>query len=125
MRRLPAAVLAAFLCAAQLLAAGKQVSTGSGGAVAAEEETAARVGIDILKKGGNATDAAVAVAFALAVTWPEAGNIGGGGFWISRDPRGRVTVLDFREVAPRHARPDLFFAAPGKPTPSSTEGPLA
>ena len=77
-------------------------------------------------KGGNATDAAVAVAFALAVTWPEAGNLGGGGFWISRDARGNVLAVDFREMAPRAARRDLYTAprAGGAP-PSSTEGPLA
>jgi gamma-glutamyltranspeptidase/glutathione hydrolase len=102
------------------------VERGTGGGVAAAEETAARVGTEILKKGGNAADAAVAVAFALAVTWPEAGNIGGGGFWISRDPRGRTLVVDFREVAPRAARRDLFLKpGPGGKTPSSTEGPLA
>jgi gamma-glutamyltranspeptidase/glutathione hydrolase len=94
--------------------------------VAAEEENAARVGIEILKKGGNATDAAVAMAFALAVTWPEAGNIGGGGFWISRDASGKVLVLDFRETAPRAARHDLFTrAGPGGKAPSPRTGPLA
>ena len=100
---------------------------GSGGAVAAAEENAARVGIQILQDGGNAGDAAVAVAFALAVTWPEAGNIGGGGFWISRDAKGTVTPIDFREMAPRTARRDLYTVAPrgGGPIPSSTEGPLA
>jgi gamma-glutamyltranspeptidase/glutathione hydrolase len=102
-----------------------QASLGSGGAVAAEEAIAAGVGIEILGKGGNAADAAVAVAFALAVTWPEAGNIGGGGFWISRDAKGRVLTVDFREMAPRLARRDLFLAAPGAQAPSSTEGPLA
>lgn len=106
-------------------AAGR-VARGRGGAVAAAEETAARVGIEILGRDGNAADAAVAVAFALAVTWPEAGNLGGGGFWISRDARGRVLVLDFREVAPRLARRDLFTrAGPSGKLPSSTEGPLA
>jgi gamma-glutamyltranspeptidase/glutathione hydrolase len=100
---------------------------GRGGAVAAEEGTAANVGIEILRKGGNATDAAVAVAFALAVTWPEAGNIGGGGFWISRDANGRASVIDFRERAPRAARRDMFAkpAKPGAAIPSSTDGPLA
>ena len=101
-------------------------SRGSGGAVSAAEENAARVGIRILERGGNASDAAVAVAFALAVTWPEAGNIGGGGFWISRDAKGGITAIDFRETAPRAARRDLFMAprAGGTP-PSSEEGPLA
>ena len=103
-----------------------QVARGKGGAVAATEENAAKAGIEILKKGGNAADAAVAVAFALAVTWPEAGNIGGGGFWISRDAKGKTLVVDFREVAPRGARRDLFTRPDrtGEP-PSSTEGPLA
>jgi gamma-glutamyltranspeptidase/glutathione hydrolase len=124
MRRLAGFVLVLF--AAKAFAAGPQVSTGRGGAVAAAEETAAGVGIEILKKGGNAADAAVAVAFALAVTWPEAGNIGGGGFWVSRDARGRVVVVDFREMAPRNARRDLYIR-PGKNgvVPSSTEGVLA
>lgn len=85
-----------------------RIAHGRGGAVAAEEPTAARAGIEILKKGGNATDAAVAVAFALAVTWPEAGNVGGGGFWISRDAAGHALVIDFRETAPRDARRDMF-----------------
>jgi gamma-glutamyltranspeptidase/glutathione hydrolase len=95
--------------------------------VAAEEETAARVGVEILRRGGNATDAAVAVAFALSVTWPEAGNIAGGGFWISRDAGGRVRTIDFRERAPRAARRDMFLrpAKAGQAPPSSTEGPLA
>jgi len=120
---------AAFLllfAVAPLCAAAPQVAHGRGGAVASAEENAARAGIEILKKGGNATDAAVAVAFALAVTWPEAGNIGGGGFWISRDQRGRVLVVDYREVAPRAARRDLF-TRPGRggTVLSSTEGPLA
>ena len=107
-------------------AAAQQIARGTGGAVAAAEENAARVGIAILNKGGNATDAAVAVAFALAVTWPEGGNIGGGGFWTSRDAAGKVVVVDFRETAPRGARRDLFTKAgrDGKP-PSSTSGPLA
>jgi gamma-glutamyltranspeptidase/glutathione hydrolase len=125
MKRLFSFVLV-LLFAVAAFAAGPQVSNGRGGAVAAAEETAARVGIDILKKGGNAADAAVAVAFALAVTWPEAGNIGGGGFWVSRDARGRVVVVDFREMAPRNARRDLYLR-PDKNgvVPSSTEGALS
>jgi len=106
--------------------AAAQVAFGRGGAVAAAEENAAKAGIDILRRGGNAADAAVAVAFALAVTWPEAGNIGGGGFWISRNAKGRTVVVDFRETAPRTARPDLFVKpGPGGEPPSSTEGPFA
>jgi len=124
-RRL-AAVLFAFVAAAALGGIDlPQASLGTGGGVAAEEPTAAEVGVEILRRGGNAADAAVAVAFALAVTWPEAGNVGGGGFWISRDARGRSTVVDFREIAPRAARRDLFFANGKTTAPSSTEGPLA
>ena len=121
-------VLALFAQAALAAAplAAQQSARGSGGAAAAEEQIAAQVGTQILKHGGNAADAAVAVAFALAVTWPEAGNLGGGGFWISRDSTGRVLVIDFREVAPRDARPDLFVRprSDGR-VPSSTQGPLA
>ncbi len=124
MKRL-AALLLVFASAALSAADLPQVSLGTGGAVAAEEAIAAGVGIEILSRGGNAADAAVAVAFALAVTWPEAGNIGGGGFWISRDAKGRVLTVDFREIAPRAARRDLFMAVPGAPAPSSTDGPLA
>jgi len=123
-RRLAALLLA--LASAALGAADlPQASLGTGGGVAAEEPTAAEVGVEILRRGGNAADAAVGVALALAVTWPEAGNIGGGGFWISRDAKGRTLVVDFREVAPRAARRDLFYASGSAPPASSTEGPLA
>jgi len=122
----PVALLLLVALALPGAADGAQVSRGTGGAVAAAEENAARAGVEILRRGGNAADAAVAVAFALAVTWPEAGNIGGGGFWISRDRRGRVMTVDFREVAPRAARRDLFTRPRKDGTvPSSTEGPFA
>jgi gamma-glutamyltranspeptidase / glutathione hydrolase len=126
-RRL-AALLLVLAAAASAAAPLPQASLGSGGGVAAEEGTAAEVGIQILRQGGNAADAAVAVAFALAVTWPEAGNVGGGGFWISRDPKGRVFVFDFRETAPRAATRDLYLASSVRnpaPAASATEGPLA
>ncbi len=127
MKRRLAAALALLLWAAIAAAApAPQSARGAGGAVAAAEENAARVGIAILEGGGNAADAAVAVAFALAVTWPEAGNLGGGGFWTSRDAKGNVLTLDFREMAPRSARRDLYTAGKaGSPPPSSLEGPLA
>jgi gamma-glutamyltranspeptidase / glutathione hydrolase len=119
-------VLVLIALAPVLSAQDQRAGRGFGGAVAAEEETAARVGIDILKKGGTATDAAVATAFALAVTWPEAGNLGGGGFWLSREAKGRTFVVDYRETAPRNARRDLYTRpGPGGAPPSSTEGPLA
>ncbi len=126
MRRTAVALFLLLFVAVPAFAGSAQVAHGKGGAVAAAEEHAAKVGIQILRRGGNAADAAVAVAFALAVTWPEAGNIGGGGFWVSRDARGRTLAVDFRETAPRAARRDLFTRprSNGEP-PSSTEGPLA
>ena len=105
MKRSLAALLIALAAAALHAADPPQASLGTGGGVAAEEGTAAGVGVEILRQGGNAADAAVAVAFALAVTWPEAGNIGGGGFWISRDAKGRVLAVDFRETAPARRPP--------------------
>jgi gamma-glutamyltranspeptidase/glutathione hydrolase len=75
---------------------------------------AAEVGVDILKRGGNAVDAAVAAGFALAVTWPEAGNIGGGGFMMVAAPGKDVTCIEYRETAPKAAPVDLF--ADGKVT---------
>lgn len=125
-RRLAAAIVLGLWAAMAAAAPAPRSARGAGGAVAAAEENAARVGIRILEGGGNATDAAVAVAFALAVTWPEAGNLGGGGFWASRDAKGAVLTIDFREMAPRAARRDLYIQekAGGSP-PSSLEGPLA
>jgi gamma-glutamyltranspeptidase/glutathione hydrolase len=74
---------------------------------------AAKVGLDILKKGGNAVDAAVAVQFALAVTFPEAGNIGGGGFMVYRSAKGEANTLDFREKAPAAASPNMYLDSAG------------
>ena len=71
--------------------------------VIAQEPFAADVGVAVLKSGGNAIDAAVAVGFALAVSHPEAGNIGGGGFMVIRTANGKVRALDYRETAPAHA----------------------
>ncbi|MCS7269924.1 MAG: gamma-glutamyltransferase [Gemmataceae bacterium] len=78
------------------------------GAVACVSPAAAEVGRAILQRGGNAVDAAVAVAFALAVSWPEAGNIGGGGFMLVAPPGQAVTCFEFRETAPRAASVDLL-----------------
>ena len=74
---------------------------------------AAQVGLNILKKGGNAVDAAVAVQFALAVTFPEAGNIGGGGFMIYRSAQGETNTLDFREKAPASASQNMYLDSAG------------
>lgn len=78
---------------------------------------AARVGLNILKKGGNAVDAAVAVQFALAVTLPEAGNIGGGGFMVYRSAKGKANTLDFREKAPGMANQDMYLDSAGNVVP--------
>lgn len=80
------------------------------GMVAAQEAVAAQVGLDILKAGGNAIDAGVAVAFALAVTLPRAGNLGGGGFMIVHDAEtGETKAIDYREMAPATAHRDMFL----------------
>ncbi|HVW97884.1 MAG TPA: gamma-glutamyltransferase [Mucilaginibacter sp.] len=87
------------------------------GMVVCATPEAAKVGVDILKKGGNAVDAAVAVQFALAVTHPEAGNIGGGGFMVYRSARGKAKTLDFREKAPAAAHPDMYLDNAGNVIP--------
>ncbi|RKJ96218.1 gamma-glutamyltransferase [Alicycliphilus denitrificans] len=85
------------------------------GMVASEQEMASRIGLNILKAGGNAVDAAVAMGFALAVALPNAGNVGGGGFMMVHDARtGRSVALDFREVAPSRATRDMYLDAQGK-----------
>jgi len=78
------------------------------GMVVSASEIASRVGMEVLREGGNAIDAAIATGFALAVTHPTAGNIGGGGFMVVRFPDGRVTAFDFREKAPVAAHPEMF-----------------
>jgi len=99
---------------------------GRNGMVASAHPDASRVGVEILKAGGNAVDAAVAVQFALAVVYPGAGNIGGGGFMVYRDRSGRAYTLDFREKAPLKAHKDMYLDAAGNPVPNlSTLGHLA
>lgn len=83
------------------------------GMVASVDAMATQVGVEILRQGGNAVDAAVAVGFALAVTHPQAGNLGGGGFMLLRTASGRVTAIDFREMAPGHASRDMFLDKQG------------
>jgi gamma-glutamyltranspeptidase/glutathione hydrolase len=82
--------------------------TSKGGVVVCVSPPAAEVGLAVLKKGGNAVDAAVATAFAMAVTWPEAGNIGGGGFMMVAAPGQEPTCFEYRETAPAAAKVDLF-----------------
>src|SRR5271169_1003006 len=77
--------------------------------VASVSEIASGIGAEVMKKGGNAIDATVAVAFALQVVWPEAGNIGGGGFLMYRTASGKVEVVDYRERAPLASVPTMYL----------------
>lgn len=87
----------------------------TGGMVASEHRLASQIGARILEQGGNATDAAVAMGFALAVVLPNAGNLGGGGFMLVHEAaQARTVALDFRETAPASARPNLFLDAQGQ-----------
>ena len=96
------------------------------GAVVSAHPIATKIGVDILKKGGNAIDAAIAVKFALAVVYPNAGNLGGGGFMVYRSSKGEVASLDFREKAPFAAYKDMYLDKDGNPiTDLSLYGRLA
>ena len=96
------------------------------GMVVTAEKLASQVGADVLKKGGNAFDAAVAVGYALAVVWPEAGNIGGGGFMTLRTADGKTNFIDFRERAPKAASANMYLDAQGNVVKgASTDGYLA
>jgi gamma-glutamyltranspeptidase/glutathione hydrolase len=85
------------------------------GMVVSARLEASQVGVDILKKGGNAVDAAVAVQFALAVVYPNAGNLGGGGFMVYRSAKGETNSLDFREKAPAAASRNMYLDSLGQP----------
>jgi len=111
MRIVPFKYLA--LAAAILSSSSVYAATLEGGAVAAPDQYGAQVAADILKKGGNAVDAAVATAFTLAVTYPEAGNIGGGGF-MTLFVDGKAYFLDYREVAPKAATRNMYLDDKGE-----------
>ncbi|HNH82933.1 MAG TPA: gamma-glutamyltransferase [Acidobacteriota bacterium] len=81
---------------------------------------ASQIGVDILKRGGNAVDAAIAMAFGLQVTYPSAGNIGGGGFMLIRMADGRTTAIDFRETAPAAATPEVYLDKSGNVIPEAS-----
>lgn len=106
-------------------AADEPAVTGRQGMVASTDELASQVGVDVMKAGGNAVDAAIAVQFALAVVNPEAGNIGGGGFMVVRMADGSAAALDFREKAPGAATRDMFLDTDGNVTDRSVVGHLA
>src|SRR6185436_17990694 len=91
------------------LAASREPVRARHGIVASINEVASRVGVDIMKRGGNAVDAAIAVAFALEVTHPAAGNLGGGGFMMIRLKNGKSTAIDYREMAPAAATRNVYL----------------
>ena len=115
-----------FSSPASLLLAQRAPFEAPKGVVVSASLTASEVGADILRRGGNAVDAAVATGLALTVTYPRAGNIGGGGFLVLRLEDGRTTAIDFRERAPAAATADMYLDASGQVVPGrSTLGHLA
>ena len=107
------------------LPAGVRATRGEHAMVVSNSRLASDAGVEILKAGGNAVDAAVATGFALAVTYPAAGNIGGGGFMNIRMADGRSVAIDYREVAPLAATRNMYLDASGKLTDRSIRGYLA
>jgi len=109
--------LTLFLCLTLTLPAfaqdGRTPLRAKNGIVASASDIASQVGVDILKQGGNAVDASIATAFALAVTWPTAGNIGGGGFLVYHGEDGHATTFDFREKAPLAATERMYLGLDG------------
>ena len=101
---------------------GAQAPSAPHGMVVSNCALATKAGVEILEAGGNAVDAAVAVGFALAVAYPEAGNIGGGGYSVIRMADGRSAAIDYREMAPASASRNMFVGADGKVTDQSLEG---
>ncbi len=87
---------------------GRDIESQHGMVVSAHPESS-RIGVSVLQRGGNAVDAAVATGFALAVCYPEAGNIGGGGFMVIRTNDGAIDVIDYREKAPLKASRDMYL----------------
>src|SRR5437870_180781 len=123
-RRIAATLLSIVLTTLSLLppasithmvaAASREPVRARHGIVASTNELASKVGVDIMKRGGNAVDAAIAVSFALAVTHPAAGNLGGGGFMMIRLKDGRTTAIDYREMAPAGATRNIYLDKNGK-----------
>lgn len=125
MPRLAVFALAAALLAAPV-AASASTASGAHGAVATDQHLATDVGLEILRTGGNAVDAAVAIGYTLAVTYPSAGNIGGGGFMLIHMADGTSRFIDFRETAPAAASATMYLDPAGHVIPErSTVGALA
>ena len=101
-------------------AASRAPARGKHGMVASVSEIASQIGVDIMKRGGNAVDAAVAVGLALAVVWPEAGNLGGGGFMMIRMADGKAVAIDYREMAPAAAHRNIYLDKQGNYIPDSS-----
>ena len=119
-------ILFSLLFNLEIIYSSKSPVIGKKGMVVTSQKIASEIGMDILKKGGNAVDAAVAVGYALAVVFPSAGNIGGGGFMVIRMNDGTETTMDFREMAPNKAHPNMFLDEKGDVIPNlSTIGYLS
>src|SRR6185369_8955740 len=119
-------VLAALFSAPATLAASQAPIAAKNGMVVTAQEQATRIGVEVLRNGGNAIDAAVAVGYALAVVYPAAGNLGGGGFMTLQLADGRKTFIDFRETAPLAATATMYLDVNGNVVPDrSTRGYLA
>ena len=114
-------VLLCTAVAAPSSAASKPAVKARHGMVSSAEVHASTVGMEILRQGGNAVDAAVAVGFALAVTFPQAGNLGGGGFMVIRMADGRTTTIDYRERAPAKATRSMFLDSAGNFVPARSQ----
>lgn len=126
MRRLSFILVVWAAVTGTLIAASPHPARGRNGMVATAEPLATAVGVEVMKAGGNAVDATVAIGFALAVTFPQAGNLGGGGFSVVRTGDGQVFAIDYREKAPAGAHRDMYLKGDGEPDDElSREGYMA